>query len=486
VTAELLINVSPGEVRAAMVEDGILVDLVLARGHRASLVGNIYLGRVTRVIPGMNAAFVDIGTGRSGFIDLDGARPPGEGGRGDGRRIGDFVTEGEAILVSVTKDASGRKGVELTRRIGLPGRYLVYTPFQKGVAVSRQIGAAEEQARLSGLVEAIATADEGFIVRTAAAGATADDLAADAGALRMVWESVAEAQPRAEAPALLHAELDPVLWLLRDQLHEGVETIRIDHPVKAKAARDFCAKSIPWAENRIMLYSSEEPLFERYHVEDAIERALSPRVPLKDGGFIVIETTEALTAVDVNSGGYVGRDSAEETALAINLDAAREIARQLRLRNIGGLIVVDLINMEGAESRRRVLDEITDACARDRTPTRVLGLTEAGLVEITRRRRRESLAQLLTDLCEPCEGSGRVRTVETVALELLRALVREAHAGSPGTLIAYAAAEVVGALSETLRPALEEAAAMTGRRIVLRRGQDYARTHFEVAVGTEP
>lgn len=483
--SELLINVSPGEVRAALIEDGVVVDLVLARGHRASLVGNIYLGRVTRIVPGMNAAFVDIGTGKSGFIDLDGARPPGDTGRSDGRRIGDFLTEGEAILVSVSKDASGRKGVELTRRIGLPGRYLVYTPFQRGVAVSRQIGAAEEQARLSGLVAAFAKPDEGFIVRTAAAGASADDLASDAAAQREIWAGVATAQKTAQPPALLHAELDPVLWLLRDQLHEGITAVRIDHPAKAQAAREFCARFIPWAHDRIVLYADEEPLFERYHVEEAVERALSPRVPLSNGGFIVIEGTEALTAIDVNSGGYVGREDPEATALAINLDAAREIARQLRLRNIGGLIVVDLINMEAAEARQSVLTEITAACARDRTPTRVIGLTEAGLVEITRRRRRESLAQLITDPCEPCEASGRVRTVETVALDLLRAIAREARTGAPGTLVAYAAPEVVGALSETLRPALEEAAAITGRRIVLRRGQGYPRIRFEVAVGAD-
>jgi ribonuclease G len=485
VKAELLINVSPGEVRAAMIEDGILVDLVHARGHKASLVGNVYFGRVTRLMPGMNAAFVDIGTGRSGFIDLDGARPAGDGGRRDGKRIGDFLNEGEAILVSVTKDASGRKGVELSRRIGLPGRYLVYTPFQQGVAVSRQIGAAEEQDRLRNVVGAFARPDEGFIARTAAAGASAEDLAGDAESLREAWARVLAAQSRAEPPALLHAELDPVLWLLRDMLHEGVQTIRIDHPAKAQDARDFAARSIPWAADRVMLHSDDEPLFERFNIEDAIERALSPRVPLPNGGFIVIESTEALTAIDVNSGGFVGRENPEETALAINLDAAREIARQLRLRNIGGLIVVDLINMDAADARRRVLDEITQACARDRTPTRVVGLTEAGLIEITRRRRRESLAQLFTDPCVPCEASGRVRTVETVALDLLRAIVREARAGQPGTLIAYAAGEVVGTLSETLRPALEEAAAMTGRRIVLRRGPDYARAQYEVTIGAE-
>jgi ribonuclease G len=485
VKAELLINVSPGEVRAAMIEDGILVDLVHARGHKASLVGNIYFARVTRLMPGMNAAFVDIGTGRSGFIDLDGARPAGDGGRRDGKRIGDFLTEGEAILVSVTKDASGRKGVELSRRIGLPGRYLVYTPFQQGVAVSRQIGAAEEQDRLRNVVGAFAKPDEGFIARTAAAGASAEDLAADAESLRDAWSRVVAAQSSAEPPALLHAELDPVLWLLRDMLHEGVQTIRIDNPAKAQDARDFAARYIPWSEDRIVLHSDDEPLFERFNVEDAIEQALSPRVPLPNGGFIVIESTEALTAIDVNSGGFVGRENPEETALAINLDAAREIARQLRLRNIGGLIVVDLINMDAEDARRRVLDEITKACARDRTPTRVIGLTEAGLIEITRRRRRESLAQLFTDPCAPCEASGRVRTVETVALDLLRAIVREARVGEPGTLIAYAAGEVVGTLSETLRPALEEAAAMTGRRIVLRRGQDYARTQYEVTIGAE-
>ncbi len=480
---ELLVNVMPGEIRAAVVADGSLVELYIERRRRASMVGNVYLGRVERVIPGMDAAFVDIGTGRAGFIGLDAAREGDvPGGRNAGGRIADYLTEGQAISVQVVKDAIGRKGAQLTRRIALPGRSLVYTPTQTRIAVSRQIEDEGEQARLSGLMAGIAERDEGFILRTAAAGAEADELARDAEFLRLLWVDVEASRDQVDAPALLHAELAPLLRIFRDHVRDGMSAIRIDSGEGCAEARAFCARFMPRMEPRIEMHDGAEPVFARYDVEDEIARAGESRIALPSGGGAVIESTEALTAIDVNSGSYTGAARLADTALHTNLEAAAEIARQIRLRNIGGLIVIDFIHMEDDDHWEQVITAVERGLAMDRTHSRVIGLTGAGLIEVTRRRRRESLTQTLNESCPPCTGTGRIASAETVAYEVMRALRQEARHGAPGTLAVSAAAEVIDALEDEASAAFDELAGTLGRNVMLNRAAGYGRDQFDIFV----
>ncbi len=478
---ELLINATPGEIRAAVVSDGLLTELFVERRSRESLVGNIYHGRVERVLPGMDAAFIDIGIGRSGFMGLEGARI--EGGRGDDVEggISALLTEGQLVTAQVTKDAIGRKGAQLTRRLALPGRYLVYTPSQARVAVSRQID-EDEKSRLAGIVEGLAGAEEGFIVRTAAAGAEEAELSGDADYLRALWLDIEARRDQSQGPGLLRAELDPLLRLFRDHVSNDIGAIRLDSPGGLAAAREFCARFMPELEPRLQLHDDREAIFELHDVEGEIERACGARVSLASGAVIVVETTEALTAIDVNSASYTGRSHLEDTAFATNMEAAAEIVRQIRLRNIGGLIVIDFIHMAEDARWAEVVGALEAGFAGDRTHTRVMGRTAANLVEITRRRRRESLSEMTTEICACCAGLGRIVTAETVAFDTMRALGREARAAAPGSLVVTACDDVIDVLEQDASRAFGELTAALGRRVLLRRDPDMDEDAFDISV----
>ena len=471
----------PGEVRAAALSDGRPFELFVERRGRESQVGNVYLGRVERVVSGMNAAFVDLGTGRSGFLAADAAREsygaawqPGE------TRIADLLNEGETVAVQVVKDAIASKGPQLARRITLPGRFVVYTPTQSRISVSRQIEDEAEQARLIALMAAIADADEGFILRTAAAGVDAEDLERDAEFLRAEWASAEARRDQLPAPALIRAELGAIERLLRDEARPEMSAVRIDNQRGMEAAQAFCAKFLPGMADRLVLHDGPEGLFEAWDVEAEIERALAPRVDLPSGGGIVIESTEALTAIDVNSGSLVDASGPAETQRRTNLEAAAEVARQIRLRNIGGLIVVDFIHMEDDAEWPPVLAALAASFAGDRNHARIIGLTAAGLVEITRRRRRPSLAQLMTVSCPTCRG-GRVASAETVVLAAMRALAREGRSALPGPLALAASDAVIDILEVEARVAFDELVAGLGRKVALRRESGYDRERFEIA-----
>ena len=500
-TDELIVNVMPGEIRAAVVSNGKPVELFIERRRRASLVGNVYLGRVSRVIPGMDAAFVDIGIGRAGhsgraaFIGADAARefdPRNDQDmsgadnnleRRNGGRIADHLTEGQIITVQVVKDAIGGKGAQVTRRIALPGRYLVLTPARNRVSVSRQILDSTEQDRLSGLMKGIAGPDEGFILRTAAEGAAEDELRRDADFLRIVWVDIEASRDQIDAPALLHGELDPLPRIFRDHLTETVTAIRIDDAESYAEARNFFTRFMPRMADRIERHDGPEPVFALYDIDDEIDRAGQPHIGLKSGGGLVIEGTEALTAIDVNSGSFTGASSIIDTALHTNLEATTEIARQIRLRNIGGMIVIDFIHMDEDVHWAQVLDRLERGLASDRTHSRVIGLTGAGLVELTRRRRRGSLVQALTDPCIACAGTGRVSSSETVAYDIMRALRREARNGAPGTLNVTASVDVIDMLEDDASSGYDALVSTLGRLVNLRRAPDYAREHFDIIIG---
>ena len=475
---ELLINVTGGEVRAALVEDDTLVDLIIAREERESLIGNIYMGHIAKLVSGINAAFVDIGTGRSGFLPLAVAGEAGE----EGDAV-DHLDEGEMVCVQVIRDAIGRKGPQLSRQLSLPGRHLVYTPERDRIAVSRLIEDEDERERLIRLVEGLAAPGEGFILRTAAEGADEAALMADAEQLRTLWDGVAASRAGAHGAGLLHADLGPVPRILRDYAGGGeLDAIRIDSQTALAEARTFCERFIPEAVRRLAEHHGPAPLFDMFDIEAAIERALGSHLGLPSGAGIVIEATEALTAIDVNSGGFTGGSGPEENALRTNLEAAAEIARQIRLRNIGGLIVIDFIQMEEEENWERVLDTLDAGLARDRLPNRIVGHTPSGLVEVTRRRRRESLAQTLTAPCDGCTGTGRIKTAETVGFEVLRALRREAGRQTGGALVVTAGGGIIDHLETAGKGGLAAVADALGRRVTLRAEPGYGREHFDIMV----
>ncbi len=461
--SEVLINVGAAETRVAIVLDGRLSELFLERnvdpgataragraGHR--LLGNIMLGRVQRVLPGMQAAFIDLGLDKAGFLAAREARCLSDlpsFSEHPSPCISKCVREGEAIVVQVIKDPISDKGARLSANVTLPGRLVVLVPNQSGVALSRRIEDETERARLMGVVEGIAANDPraatgaGYIVRTAALSATAEDIAADIARLGDEWRTIQARRNMAKIPATIYHDLDPVERTLRDGVDGETTRILIDDPDAYAQARAYAVRAMPEALPKIELFKGSGEIFDLFNIEAEIETLLSPRVKLPSGGWITLETTEALTAIDVNSGSYTAATGLEETSLRTNTEAAVELGWQLRLRGIGGLIVIDFIHLNEPENIQSLVDVLTASVARDRVPTQILPMSAFGLVEMTRKRVREPLGKLLTEMCNPCDGHGRIKTVVTVAGELMRRIEREAKA-RPGTrLVAYASPEVI-------------------------------------------
>lgn len=508
---EILINAGAGEIRIALVEDGRLQELFLERtigredgtprrrepgSHRQSVIGNIILGRVQRVLPGMQAAFVDVGLERSGFLGAREARSLAELSHlgcqsvvADDRAptISDCVREGEEILVQVVKDPIGEKGARLSANITIPGRLLVFVPCQPGIALSRRIEDENERLRLLALGEAVLKENEGqlvpgggYILRAAAIGAELADLLEDAERLSETWRPVLARRQTAVAPATLYHDLDAVERTMRDEVDASTSRILIDDAAALAAASAYCRRAMPDAESKIALFTGPGMLFDLYGLEDEIERLSDPRVPLASGGWITIESTEALTAIDVNSGSYTAATGLEETSLAVNLEAATEIGRQLCLRGIGGLIVIDFIHLNEAANIARVLDALKASCAKDRTPTQISAMSEFGLVEITRKRIREPLFKLMTEFCRPCRGHGRTRTADSVAFDVLRGIERSAKAAPGKPVLVRAAPEIVrwfNAHCEEVRANLVRRGA---GRVQFEAREEFARDGFDV------
>ncbi len=424
---ELLVESEGGEVRIASLLDGEVVDLIVERETGGTIVGDIFLGRVQRVLHGIGAAFIDIGMERDGFLPLsDVDRNPAFNGRP--------LVEGEKICVQVKRDAFAQKGPQLSRVVSLPGRFLVYSPYGERISVSRQIDDEAERQRLIELTEALAYEDEGFVVRTVAEGAAEGPLAEEADRLRALWDDIAALQETAAAPSVLYNDLGPLGRVVRDHAQDDVAAIWFDSPAALADARAFTAKFWPDLSARLHLFEGQEGLFDSYGVEEAIEIALQRRVMLPSGGGIVVESTEALSAIDVNSGRYVEGSGPEENALRTNLEAADAIVSQVKLRNLGGVVLLDFIHMDEDRHWDQVLARLTDGFRQDRISCRVLGRTAAGLVELVRRRRRPPLADTMLATCDRCDGEGRVMNAESVAYNVLRALIRTARKGSKGPL----------------------------------------------------
>jgi ribonuclease G len=436
VRKELLVNAGPPETRVALLEDGRVVEVLHERRGRQGLVGNVYLGRVHRVLPGMQAAFVSIGLDRDAFLYVEDAAPSSrefdfgdddadgdaEPAPSDRARIDDLVKEGQEIVVQVRKDPLGAKGPRVTSAISLPGRTLVFLPGAREIGVSRRLTDDAERDRLRGILEAMSS-EGGFIARTAAAGRTSAELEPDRRYLTGLAARIQKRRESAAPPSLLHRELELALRSVRDLVGDDVDAIRVDEAATRDRIVEFLESVAPPLARRVELHDDGSPLFERFGIEAEIENALRSRVALPSGGSIVIHQTEALVAIDVNTGRYVGREDLEETVFATNMEAAPEIARQIRLRDLGGLLVVDFIDMEDPEHRKTLFERFEAELSRDRSRTRVLQISEFGLIEITRQRSRGNLERVLTRSCPCCAGAGRVKTDLTVALDLRRALL---------------------------------------------------------------
>ena len=458
-TQDILINWAPQETRVAVVENGAVQELHLERTLERGLVGNIYLGRVSRVLPGMQSAFIDIGLERAAFLHVADLHPQGPGGR----RAEDAppvpierqVFEGQSLMVQVVKDPIGTKGARLSTQVSIAGRLLVYLPQDTHIGVSQKIGSPELREQLRSRLTALATQAAqvgpssgsaevgGFILRTNAEEASDAELAEDIAYLRKAWALVRERATSRPAGSLLHQDLSLAERVLRDLVCEATQSIRIDSKMQFDALQAFGRTYMPAAVGKLEHYRGERPIFDLFGIEEDVVRSLGRRVELKSGGYLVIDQTEALTTIDVNTGGFVGARNFDDTIFKTNLEAAGAIARQLRLRNLGGIIIADFIDMTREEHRQAVLAELRKQLSRDRVRTTVSGFTQLGLVEMTRKRTRESLAHLLCEPCPTCEGRGQVKTVRTVCYEILREILREARQFNPKEFRVVASAAVV-------------------------------------------
>jgi len=428
VSEEILVNVTPQETRVAVMQQGVAQELHVERASGRGLVGNIYLGQVSRVLPGMQSAFVQIGLDRAAFLhvaDLWSHRQ----NQGEARPIEKVLSEGQKLLVQVIKDPIGTKGARLSTQISIAGRLLVYLPQESHIGISQRIEDESERALLREKLQLLLPDNEsgGFIIRTMAETAIEEEFAADIEYLRRLWADIQQKAQSATPPALLYQDLNLSLRVLRDFVDEQSGRIVVDsretHQKMLAFAQDYIQRFV----DRIEHYVGDRPLFDLYGVEDEIERALARRVALKSGGYLIIDQTEALTTIDVNTGGFVGGRNFDDTIFKTNLEAAQVIARQLRLRNLGGIIIIDFIDMESMVHREAVLAELRKALALDRTRVTVNGFTQLGLVEMTRKRTRESLAHILCEPCPTCQGRGEVKTAQTICYEILRELLRESR-----------------------------------------------------------
>ena len=422
---EILINVTPQETRVAVMQLGVVQDLHIERGSNRGIVSNVYLGKVKRVLPGMQSAFIDIGLERSAFLHVADIWE----NNADPKPIERVLHEGQSLLVQVMKEPIGSKGARLSTQLSIAGRVLVYLPQESHIGVSQRIESEEHREALRARLNAVLPAEHkgGYIIRTVAEAESEPDFIADVAYLNKLWLALQTAAKTAGAPQLLYQELDISLRVLRDFVSHTTMRIQVDSRATYQKLVEFAQAYTPGATNKLEHYPGVRPLFDLYGVEEEIERALSKRVDLKSGGYLIIDQTEALTTVDVNTGGYVGLRNFDDTIFKTNLEATQVIARQLRLRNLGGIIICDFIDMDNQEHRDAVLEEFKKALARDHTRITVNGFSALGLVEMTRKRTRDSLAHLLCEPCPTCQGRGEVKTAQTVCYEILREILREAR-----------------------------------------------------------
>jgi ribonuclease G len=487
-TTEILINVAPRENRAALIENGVLTELFVERQSRRGIVSNLYKGRVQRVLPGMQAAFIDVGLERTAFLHAaDIAQPNADStmiGAAPSEDIRGLVREGDDILVQVVKDPMGTKGARLTTFVALPSRLMVYMPRGEGIGVSTRIEDETERARLKDLV--LQTVPEmaagGYIVRTAAQGATVEQIREDIEYLGRLWMHVKEKGLMARAGEIVYEDLPLPTRILRDELARGVDRVLVDNAGAHAKMLEFAAAFMPGSTTSIELYAGQRPIFDLHGIEEEIGKALERSVNLKSGGHLVIDQTESMTTIDVNTGGFVGHRNLEDTIFRTNLEAAVAIARQLRLRNLGGIIIIDFIDMIDAAHRTQVMEALQRALAGDHAQTHIASVSSLGLVEMTRKRTRDSLEHLLCASCPSCEGRGFVRTPETVCHEIFREIVRQSRQFQTRELLILAHQNVVDRLLDEDSAVLAELEHQIGRPIRLQVEALYGFDQYDVVL----
>ena len=483
-TEEVLINVTPQETRVAVAGSGVVHELLIERSASRGLVGNIYMGRVARVLPGMQSAFVEIGLERAAFLHVADIWQHRKANGEAARAIEKILAEGEPLLVQVAKDPIGSKGARLSTQISIAGRLLVYLPHDPHIGISQRIEDEEGRQLLRDRVRELLPADEkgGFIVRTQAESAAEAELRADIDYLRTLWQAIRGRSLGAQPPQCLYQDLSLAQRVLRDMVGAGTARVVVDSRENFQKLAAFAEKYMPQVRGRLEHYTGERPLFDLYNVETEIEKALSRRVDLKSGGYLIIDQTEAMTTIDVNTGGFVGSRNFDDTVFKTNLEAAQAIARQLRLRNLGGIIIIDFIDMESAEHRAQVLEEFKRALARDRTRMTVNGFTGLGLVEMTRKRTRESLAHVLCEPCPTCAGRGAVKTAHTVCYDILRELLREARAFNAREYRIIASQRVIDLFHEEESASIAMLSDFIGKPISMQVEASYGQEQFDIVL----
>ena len=486
---EILINVNPREVRAALIEDGVVQEVSIERTAHSSLINNIYKGKVSRVLPGMQACFVDIGLDRTAFLHVDELLHVNDKNKKDTEDnpedIREFVTEGQDILVQVVKDPIRDKGARLTGFIALPSRFLVLLPIQTGIRISGKIEDGAERKRLRNVVDRLtekASIDCGIIVRTAAEGANAEALHTDLQFLQKIWAAIHEQSVEATVRTLLYEDLPLLVRMLRDMATDQVERVLIDSKEDLQRLQEFAEVFLPDLESVLELYEQNQPIFDLHDVEDELKNALEKNISLKSGGHVIIEQTEAMTTIDVNTGKYVGRQNLEQTAYQTNLEAAEIIGRQLRLRNLGGIIVIDFIDMDKPAHRDRIVEVLRDSVLKDHAHCHVTPISELGLVEMTRKRTRVSLQHLLCEDCEQCDGRGFISNAETVCLDIFRELLRQYGQFKFKEVLVLAHQDVVELLLNEQAIHLTEWEERLGKPIRLQAESLYLRDEFDVVL----
>ncbi len=504
---EILINKGLRDVRVARLENGHLAELHLEHGKERGLVGNIYKGRVTRVLPGMQAAFVDIGLARTGFLYVNKILDPNRNLSDEtsnfeedddplsadkdfdedsspetpAANISELIKEGEDILVQITKEPMGNKGARLTGYVSIPGRYLVYIPETNMIGISRRIEDPDERNRLRELVEKNKPKNGGIIVRTVAEGASDKNLKDDLDYLLKVWGSIKKNFEKQNKPGLVYADFDLALKIIRDRVSDDVDRIIVDDGELLKKLNKFIQSFLPRFKKRVELFQQPGGLFDHFGIESDINRAISKKVWLKSGGYIIIDETEAMTTIDVNTGRFVGKRNLEETIFQTNMEAVKEIAYQIRLRNIGGLIVLDFIDMEKENNRERIYTVLCEELSKDPVRTNVLPVSSFGLIEMTRKRSQESLRKKLTSSCKYCEGKGYVKSLRTIAYEILRECEREALQDSSAQgLAVYCHPSVSEFLTDEEKPAIDELEQKIKRRVTIKIDNNLHLEEYEI------
>jgi ribonuclease G len=492
---EILINVTPRETRVAVLDHAVVQELHIERARARGLVSNIYLGKVGRVLPGMQSAFIEIGLDRAGFLHVadvwDGSANNGGAGKRatasaqhDHKPIEKMLHEGQSILVQVIKDPIGTKGARLTMQISLAGRFLVFLPQDSHIGISQRIEDEAERTELRERLQHLLPPDAkgGFIIRTMAEIASEEELKHDVEYLMKLWKDVCERAKTLPATSCVHQDLSLAERILRDYVSENTSRILVDSDVTFQQMRAFASEYSLAMVDRIHAYAGERPLFDLYNVEEEIQKALQRRVDLKSGGYLIIDQTEALTTVDVNTGAFVGLRNFDDTIFKTNLEAAQTIARQLRLRNLGGMIILDFIDMENATHRDTVLAELKRALERDRTRVTVNGFTQLGLVEMTRKRTRESLAHVICEPCPTCLGRGELKTAQTICYEIMRELIREARQFNPNEFRIMASQQVIDCFLDEEAPTLTELETSLGKRISMQVETAYNQEQYDIVL----